>query len=150
MTEITLRERIKQKLHRYNSIRHEAADIVSQIEQIREVMESPRMVELDGMPHGSGGGTDPLAGLIDELQALEAKYKDKLHRLHEAMAEVEDMAETESLDSTERRLLRYRYIKDLTWEEVCVKLGYSWSQTHRIHSGVLDKLEAAELERVDR
>jgi hypothetical protein len=28
----------------------------------------------------------------------------------------------------------------MTWEEVCVRIGYSWRQTHNIHSRILDKL----------
>lgn len=148
MTKEALREQIKLKLHLYISTQKEAQQIVDQIEQIRASMESPRIAELDGMPRGSGGGSDALASLVDELAQLEAKYKDKLHRLHAAMEEVEDLIEHEALDTIERRVLRWRYIEGLIWEEVCVEMGYSWRQTHNIHSAALDKLVEAEMERL--
>ena len=147
MDESQLREQIKEKLASYTGIRKECQDVEDQIEKIRSSMESPRVQALDGMPRGSGGG-DALAGLVDELKRLDEKYKDKLHRLHAALEEVEGMIEHESLDVTERLLLRYRYVRGLVWEEVCVKLNYCWRQTHNIHSRALDKLVAAEVERL--
>ncbi|MBQ3065357.1 MAG: hypothetical protein IJC98_03875 [Clostridia bacterium] len=44
-------------------------------------------------------------------------------------------------------MARYRYIDGLSWENVCEKMNYSWRQTHRIHSAMLDKLVDAELEK---
>ncbi len=37
----------------------------------------------------------------------------------------------------EQEVLRLRYILGMKWEEVAVKMGYSWKQTHRIHSSAL-------------
>jgi DNA-directed RNA polymerase specialized sigma subunit len=140
-----LREQIKQKLHSYNGAREECKQIDGQIAQIRTTMESPRIQAMDGMPRGSGGG-DAMASIVAELIHLEEKYRDKLHRLHTAMSEVEDLIGSLD-DPVERQVLRCRYIDGLIWEEVCVKLNYSWSQTHRIHGGALDKLVEAEIER---
>ena len=50
----------------------------------------------------------------------------------------------EGLNPTTRMLLRYRYIEGLTWEEVCVRLSYSWRQTHRLHARALDQLREKE------
>jgi DNA-directed RNA polymerase specialized sigma subunit len=141
-----MREQIKKKLNSYNGIRWECKQIVEQIEQLRTTMESPRIQALDGMPRGSGGG-DAMASLVAELTRLEEKYRDKLHRLNAALEEVEDMIEHENLDTVERRLLRCRYIEGKVWEEVCVELGYSWRQTHRIHGAALDKLVDAGMEK---
>lgn len=147
MTELAeVREQIKQKLHSYTNVRRECKDVDDQILKLRSSMESPRIQALDGMPRGSGGGSDALAGLVDEMKQLEEKYKVKLHRLHAAMAEVEELIDS-LVDPCERRLMRYRYIAGMTWESVCVEMNYSWRQTHRIHSAVLDKLAAAEMEK---
>ena len=142
-----LREQIKRKLHRYTAIRWECRQIVEQREKLRATMEAPRSQALDGMPHGSGGG-DAMAGLVAELIALNEKYMAKLNRLNAALNEVEDMIDGLE-DPTERRLMRYRYINGLVWEEVCVEMNYSWRQTHRIHGQALDKLVAAEMEKVE-
>lgn len=37
----------------------------------------------------------------------------------------------------EQEVLRVRYIKGLKWEEVALKMNYSWKQVHRIHSSAL-------------
>jgi len=141
-----LREQIKRKLHRYNATRWECKQIADQLEQLRATAESPRSQAMDGMPHGSGGGGDAMAGLVAELVALQEKYLDKLHRLNAALAEVEDMIDSLE-DPTERRLMRCRYISGMAWEEVCVEMCYSWRQTHRIHGVALGRLVQAEMER---
>ena len=37
-------------------------------------------------------------------------------------------------------LMRYRYIDGLKWEEVAVRMNYSWTQTHDIHGKALKQL----------
>lgn len=139
-----LREQIKQKLHSYNGARDECKQIDNQLKALEIAATSPRIQAMDGMPRGSGGG-DAMASIVAELVQLEEKYKDKLHRLHTAMAEVEDLIDSLD-DPVERQVLRCRYIEGLIWEEVCVKLAYSWRQTHRIHGAALDKLVDVEME----
>lgn len=140
-----LREQIKQKLHSYNGAREECKQIDNQLKELETAVTSPRIQAMDGMPRGSGGG-DAMTSIVAELVQLEEKYKDKLHRLHTAMAEVEDLIGSLD-DPVERQVLRCRYIEGLIWEEVCVKLAYSWRQTHRIHGAALDKLVDAEMKK---
>lgn len=40
-------------------------------------------------------------------------------------------------DITEKELLQKRYIQNLTWEDIAEQLGYSITQTHRIHKKAL-------------
>lgn len=143
MSENQTRELIKRKLHRYNHLRWEAAQIAEQIGQLRATAEAPRSQAMDGLPRSSGSG-DAMAGIVAELVQLEEKYMAKLHRLNVAMAEVEDMIGSLE-DPVERRLMRCRYIEGMVWEEVCVEMNYSWTQTHRIHGRILDKLVEAEM-----
>jgi DNA-directed RNA polymerase specialized sigma24 family protein len=46
----------------------------------------------------------------------------------------------ESLTSTERELLRLRYIDGADWTEVAAEIHYEWTQTHRIHARALSKI----------
>ena len=48
----------------------------------------------------------------------------------------------EALEPNRRMLLRYRYIDGLKWEEVCVRMNYSWTQTHYHHGEALKQLKA--------
>lgn len=142
-----LREQIKRRLHNYTDVRWECKQIADQLTALEATATSPRVQALDGMPHGTGGG-DAMTGIVAELVNLQQKYKDKLHRLNATLAEVENMVDSLD-DPVERRLLRCRYIDDLTWEEVCVEMNYSWRQTHRIHGTALDKLVSAEMNKME-
>ena len=142
-----LREQIKRKLHNYNNVRWECKQVADRLAELETTATSPRVQALDGMPHGTGGG-DAMTGIVAELVKLQEKYKDKLHQLNATLFEVEDMIDRLG-DPVERRLMRCRYIDGLTWEEVCVEMNYSWRQTHRIHGTALDKLVAAEMEKLE-
>jgi DNA-directed RNA polymerase specialized sigma subunit len=73
------------------------------------------------------------------LLPLREFYREKLEALITAQLEIERAIET--LDYTERTLVRLRYIDGLEWHQVCTAINYSWQQTHRIHARVLKKLE---------
>lgn len=88
----------------------------------------------DGMPHGSGISkptedkairlADRKLRLIDaELEAIRVKQ------------EVFDFID--SIEGVEGDVLRFRYVDLLAWEEICLKIHYSWRQTHRIHRRAL-------------
>lgn len=73
------------------------------------------------------------------LRPLREFYRAKLEALITAQLEIERAIET--LDYTERKLIRLRYIDGKDWHLVCAGINYSWQQTHRIHSRILKKLE---------
>jgi DNA-directed RNA polymerase specialized sigma24 family protein len=76
---------------------------------------------------------------VEILQPLRTFYRSKLEALATAQLEIERALET--LDYTERELIRLRYIDGLEWHQVCAAINYSWQQTHRIHARVLKKLD---------
>ena len=47
----------------------------------------------------------------------------------------------ETLTSTERELLRLRYIDGADRTEVAAEIHYEWTQTHRIHARALGKIK---------
>ena len=88
----------------------------------------------DGMPHGTNISkpteekairlADRRLRLIDaELEAIKVKQ------------EVFDFID--NIDGVEGEVLKYRYVDLLTWEEICIRVHYSWRQTHRIHRRAL-------------
>ena len=109
------------------------------------LMDSPSSPNWDGMPHGTGV-SNPVEKMVSKKWALEQRYRAKLAELLAAQESIEDLIE--GLETpTERDLMRYHYIDGLKWEDVCVRINYSWRQTHRIHSAILDKLTDAEMAR---
>ena len=134
------RQRVKERLSAYLSARKEHKQITDQLAELNARMVNVGAQVIDGMPKG-GSGVDPMPGMIDLKAKLMERYCALAEELIRTQLSIEEAIET--LDSTERTLARYRYIEGLTWEQVCVALGYSWSQTHLIHSRVLDKLAEA-------
>ena len=128
---------LKHKLHSYRDLLAEYNQIKDELAKVEAFMEAPRTSNLDGMPRSPGGG-DPILGVVSHHIALQERYKAQLHRLAAAQAEIENLIE--GLEPGERRLMRCRYIDGMTWEEVCVRIGYSWRQTHNIHSRILERL----------
>ena len=52
-------------------------------------------------------------------------------------------------DPVECAILGYKYIDGLTWEQLCVKINYSWRQIHRIHASALKNIERIEKSSAD-
>ena len=131
------KDELKKLLHSYRDLKAEYDQIATELEKVEAAMDGLKGTNWDGMPRGSGK-SDPILSVVSQHLALQQRYKFQLVKLAAAQALIEDMIE--SLEPSERKLMRCRYIDGLTWEEVCVAVGYSWRQTHNIHSRILDKL----------
>jgi DNA-directed RNA polymerase sigma subunit (sigma70/sigma32) len=138
------KDELKKQLHSYRDLKAEHQQIAMELERVEAFMDGLKGTNWSEMPMGRGSGkSDPILNVVAQHIYLQERYQAKLAELAAAQAAIEDMIE--SLDPMERKLFRHRYIEGLTWEEVCVAIGYSWRQTHNIHGAALDKiLEAAE------
>jgi DNA-directed RNA polymerase specialized sigma24 family protein len=142
--EESARNRIKKRLYSYVNLQRERQQIIEERERILARLE-PGAQNLDGMPRNQGKG-DALANGVAAAADLLTLYEAKAYELAKAQKDIERMIE--GLEPVERMLARFRYIEGHTWEEVCVDMSYSWRQVHRIHGRILDKLVAAEIEKV--
>lgn len=136
------KDELKKQLHSYRDRKAEYDQIVLELERVEAIMAGPKGTNWDAMPRGSGK-SDPILNVVSHHMVLQERYQAKLAELAAAQTLIEDMIE--SLEPMERKLFRHRYIEGLTWEEVCVAIGYSWRQTHNIHGAALDKLVAREV-----
>lgn len=134
----------KERLRRYREIKREARQLRDKLEEVESRLYSPKGQLLTGMPSApSPGGGTVTEALIDRHAQLVEMYQEQLARLDEEQLAVETaIASLE--DPTARRLMRYRYIDGLKWEEICVRIKYEWSRTHDIHSMALQQLKAQE------
>ena len=105
----------KEQLRQYRSTKIE----ICQIER--------RIAELERLGHD------------DITQPLRDNYREKLGSLIEGQLKIEKAIE--SLNPTERELMRLRYIDGTDWTEVAATIHYEWTQTHRIHARALDKMK---------
>ena len=106
----------KEQLRQYRSIKIEISQIERRIEEI-----------------GSLGHDD------DIVQPLRDLYREKLADLIRGQLQIEKAIE--SLNPTERELMRLRYIDGADWTEVAATIHYEWTQTHRIHARALAKIK---------
>ena len=144
MTELETRQAIKAELNSYRELKAEQRQLLGELRLLEEIMDGPSAPNMDGMPR-SPGISNPVERMVTKHIMLQERYRAQLDKLVARQVAIENMIEP--LESTERRLARYRYIDGLTWEEVSERMSYSWRQIHRIHGRVLDKLVAAEMRR---
>lgn len=75
----------------------------------------------------------------DVLHPLILLYREKLAELIQGQLQIERAIE--SLNPTERTLMRMRYIDGAEWLDICETIHYEWTQTHRIHARALAKIK---------
>lgn len=139
-TEITIQEENEQKKEYLKSYRRaikREQDILDEIQRLRLDKMFPSVVN-DGMPHGSSHSdlSDYAAILDEQIDLLKEERLEKVRCYQKIERQISQM-ETED----EQEVLRLRYILGLKWEEVAVKMDYSWKQTHRIHSLALQNFK---------
>ena len=128
----------KDRLRNYVNIKREAEQIKRQMEEIEAALYYPKIQRLTSMPSAPSAGNYQEDLAIHHIE-LQEKYRAKLGALAEEQLAIETAIER--LEPTARMLLRYRYLDGLKWEEVCVRMNYSWRQTHRLHGEALRQLK---------
>ncbi len=137
----TAAEIAKHRLKRYLPLKLEVQHLKERIDALYGL----HIPYSDGMPHASGV-SDPTGNTATLIVERRKRYETREKELAEYESAIE--RDMEILSPTERDLIRFKYMDGLTWEEVCIAINYSWTQTHRIHSAALIKLGAAEKEKV--
>ena len=134
----TENEQKKEYLRQYLKAKHTQEMLEQEIDELRLDRMIPGSPAQDGMPHGSGGGD--LSGYAARLDELDRKLRAQMYKKIQLRAEITEKIDTMP-DETESLLLRLRYIHGLKWEEVAVKMDYSWKQIHRLHSKALNNFK---------
>lgn len=126
-------EKKKEYLKSYRRAVKREQDILEEIQRLRLDKMFPSVVN-DGMPHGSGHSdlSDYMAIMDEQIELLKEERLEKVRcyqRIERRIRQIEN--------EDEQEVLRLRYIKGRKWEEVALKMNYSWKQVHRIHSSAL-------------
>lgn len=127
----------KERLRNYAILKEERNQLRRQLEELEAALYYPKIQRLNGMP-SAPSKENALELMVAHHAELQEKYEAKIAEMNAEMLFVETAIE--NLEPTARMLLRYRYLECLKWEEVCVKMNYSWMQTHRIHANALKQL----------
>lgn len=91
---------------------------------------------IDDMPHGTGqNDLSSYAAAVDQEERKNMKARYQRIKLCKEITDKIERLDNED----EKDVLMYRYIKLLKWEDICVKMGFSWRRIHYIHSNALAK-----------
>ena len=128
----------KDRLRGYRALNREKLQLEQQIETIEAALYHPKVPKIKHTPVSQSPG-NAMEDLSAKHLGLLDLYREKLEKMSAELLEIEKAIET--LPSTERTIIRLYYIAGMKWEEVCVSIGYSWKQVHRIHGRALDMLK---------
>ena len=123
----------KEYLLGFQKISRQLARLENELAEIRLNKYCPSCIS-DGIPHASG--CSDLSSYMAKVDELEKKIlKKKYHRLQKQQ-EIRNRIERME-DENEKDVLTYRYLGGMKWEDIAVKMGYTWQHIHRIHSSAL-------------
>ena len=110
--------------------------------QEMELMKSMRG-QVQGMFYGERIGTNPNRDIeapfiktIEKIWEREQRINEKIDKLVDLKTEI-DAAIDQMENVEERLLLKYRYLKNESWEDIAMDLNVSYRTVHRIHASAL-------------
>ncbi len=124
----------KEYLLGFQKISRQLARLENELAEIRLNKYCPSCIS-DGMPRASGcSDLSSYMAKVDELEKkiLKKRYN-RLQKQQEIRSRIERME-----DENEKDVLTYRYLRGMKWEDIAVKMGYSWRRIHYIHSKALE------------
>ena len=99
--------------------------------------------QVQGVFYGERIGTNPNRNLeapfvkiIEKIWEREQSLNEKIDRLVDLKTEI-NAAIDKLEDVEERLLLKYRYLKNESWEDIALDLNVSYRTVHRIHAAAL-------------
>lgn len=127
---MTTKEYLRQYINaknRFKAISDEMIEIRSEATRITPV--------ISDMPSGSHVN-DKIALSVEKLDECAKKLEKEAKRMQEAMDNVQSVIDSVS-NPTYRQVLTYRYINGYTWEQIAVKMNYTYRNITRLHGKAL-------------
>ena len=137
MQEMTENEKKKEFLRRYRRAVRREQEILNEIQRLRADKMFPSVCN-DGMPRGSSQTdlSDYAANIDEAIEELKEERLEKIKIYREIEIRIRCVK-----DEDEQEVLRLRYIKGMKWEEVAVKMNYSYRGVLKIHGKALENFE---------
>ena len=118
---------------------------IQELEQLRSMRGT-----IQGCSYGEMVGTNPnrnqeapFIKTIEKIWEYEQKIDAKIDRLVDLRSEIN--AAIEKMENPEERLLlKYRYLKNESWEDISYELNVSYRTVHRIHASALNNFVVPE------
>lgn len=90
-------------------------------------------------PKAAGSG-DQLQRCIDQICELQTEIAQEMDKLRKRKQEIETAIYGLN-EKSYQDILWYRYIQGMTFEEIAIKMNYSWRQVCRKHKNAVEKLK---------
>lgn len=91
-----------------------------------------------GMPH-EDSGEDRMQDAVERLSEVEKELNEKIDKLVDLRREVEATIHTIG-DERLETVLKYRYINDMSFEQIAVKMNYCYDYVLHMHGWALEKM----------
>ena len=130
-------EEKKEYLSSYKKYKQKAKRLEEQLEELRLGEMSPCLVQSD-MPgaHNQKDLSDYIVRRDGLIEKIVKARKAAIERFSEVQRQIEQME-----DENEKTVLTLRYLRNYSWEKICIELDYSWRQIHYIHSRALEHFQ---------
>ena len=125
-------------LRRYLDSRKKEKELLGELNTLESQYIFPS-VNIDGMPHGSGGSD--LSGFAAQYDDIFGKLIEQYEKGLTIRAEITDAIEAMDAPESYKVLLRYRYIMGFRFERIASEMDYSWRHTLRLHGAALNKFK---------
>ena len=129
----------KEYLTGYRKACKKIESLKEQLESLREIEQSVKSQQLSDMPKASNHHQD-LSDLMVKLEDLQTQIADAITESCKIKLEIEG-ALWKLEDPEEARVLRFRYIYFMAWEEISSIMGYGTRQSRRIHDEAIKNLK---------
>lgn len=106
-----------------------------QKQELRIKIENARAIKYSDMPRRCREQSD-LSDIIVQLENLEERINELEVIINNRFIKIQD-AIVNMENVNESSLIHKRYIEGKDWDTIATEIGYSWTQTHRIHSKAL-------------
>lgn len=90
-------------------------------------------------PKATGSG-DQLQRCIDQICEIQTEIAQEMDKLRKRKQEIETAIHGLN-EKSYQDILWYRYIQGMTFEEIAIKMNYSWRQVCRKHKNAVEKLK---------
>lgn len=129
----------KEYLMSYKKACKRIESLKEQLNSLQEIEQSVRSQQISDMPKG-GGRQQDLSDLMVKLEDLQIQIADAITESCKIKLEIEE-ALWKLEDPGEARVLRFRYIYFMPWEEISRTMNYSRKQIQRIHQKAIQNLK---------
>ena len=125
----------KDYLRRYLASEKLERELSDELMQVLMYYAYPKAISYDRASAAPGEPRD-LSDFAAKIDRIQTRIIRERNRMLELRMEISERINAVP-DETERLLLRLRYIRGLTFEQIGVELGYTWRHTMRIHGNAL-------------